>query len=921
MKGKNYDGTVDITFKAEPLYFIDDITIIGNSSIGDVDIKAAANIRRFSPFYEDLLIKIKEEIISLYRNEGFLHAEVDIESDKKISSEISIKIKINEGKQEIIKKITVEGEVSPENKRTLEKTFLLKYLFAPYTETNFQAVSDEIETYFHSRGYFDVRVRKTQGTNQTLAFFINQGSRYLLNVSGNKRLSRLTIEKVVYSLEAWHQSLEDISQKLLLFYQSAGFPEATIKAEKKGGKESKSSEDYQKILISINEGPRKFLRNLQLKGVLNDNENELKKEIFEIVADKLEEEKFPPLMLNRTIIGGGYTDTDGNRFKTDTKMKKDRIEFPAANMALPVSYFDYISTYISNKYIQRGFKDVKVLKYEQKIGEHDYDVVFDIQEGENFKVAFVDIVASNQEIRKKIYDELTLNKNVAYNDNIVNLYKDRIKEFLQNNGYLFSRIHESTDFEGTKVRLTYTIDEVFAVNAAEIVINGNYITEEAVVRRMLRFNSGETLSKEKLTESRQYLLQTGVFETARITFIDADTPSPQKDMVVMIQEAKRGTLSYGFGASTDEGGRLTGGFEYKNLFGKAYTFRLSTKVNRKIELFMNTQFKERFNNQLTTEEQFDRQISTAFIIPDLFFLPVPISGQIEYFHIYDTKSWLKDLKAYNKNSLYTSLYKRIGDHYFLAGGAEFSKEFTETYAPDKENPEPKNPATTDTYNIEPDINGYIDFRNDPFFPIQGWKSTFKIKERFTVRGRVQELSGEQKDYNIRYTFLEQSFSFYVPLLYKTNFSGEYVARDNLVFHTFLKYGLLSHVAGIDKETKIQPVDVLKLGGATTLRGFSQDSLMPQDDSDSESQAKYSFLIRNELRIKVMSNLYFVGFFDSGNLWEKSSNIGKNGALRYSSGGGIMIVSPIGSVNIESGFNLVPKKDEDLWAFHFFISSF
>jgi outer membrane translocation and assembly module TamA len=78
---------------------------------------------------------------------------------------------------------------------------------------------------------------------------------------------------------------------------------------------------------------------------------------------------------------------------------------------------------------------------------------------------------------------------------------------------------------------------------------------------------------------------------------------------------------------------------------------------------------------------------------------------------------------------------------------------------------------------------------------------------------------------------------------------------------------------------------------------------------------------------VQDHLYVVTFFDAGNLWEKIESIGQGDLLRYGTGGGIMYVSPIGSINLQAGVNLFPREDkvrnykEALWSFHFFISSF
>ncbi len=122
-------------------------------------------------------------------------------------------------------------------------------------------------------------------------------------------------------------------------------------------------------------------------------------------------------------------------------------------------------------------------------------------------------------------------------------------------------------------------------------------------------------------------------------------------------------------------------------------------------------------------------------------------------------------------------------------------------------------------------------------------------------------------------------------------------------------------------------DTIKLGGSTTVRGFGQNTIIPNDDEDGIPEGRYSLLWRNEMRVKIRDRLYVVAFFDAGNLWERIENVGKGDLFRYGAGGGLLFASPIGAINLQAGANLFPRKDtvrdykEDLWNFHLFISSF
>ena len=145
-----------------------------------------------------------------------------------------------------------------------------------------------------------------------------------------------------------------------------------------------------------------------------------------------------------------------------------------------------------------------------------------------------------------------------------------------------------------------------------------------------------------------------------------------------------------------------------------------------------------------------------------------------------------------------------------------------------------------------------------------------------------------------------------------------------------------------------------MGGFDSMRGWLQDTFVPQDYADvikadfsKPSSDPLKFTIaqvplrggnlminpRLELRIPIVSPLETVLFFDSGNLWADASYPFTNGfhfALRTSVGTGLRLQTPIGPVVFDYGINLSRLIDgpsdprytyEDFGAFHFAIGLF
>jgi outer membrane protein assembly factor BamA len=149
-------------------------------------------------------------------------------------------------------------------------------------------------------------------------------------------------------------------------------------------------------------------------------------------------------------------------------------------------------------------------------------------------------------------------------------------------------------------------------------------------------------------------------------------------------------------------------------------------------------------------------------------------------------------------------------------------------------------------------------------------------------------------------------------------------------------------------SKTYPDRLFFLGGADTIRGFAQDSLVPEDiarqllvpnTGATEGLTIDDVVIRGgdffvnprvELRIPLTGSLQTALFVDAGNLWTSPHQVADDFRLRYATGSGLRIGTPIGPLVFDYGFNvdrvldkLFPsRKDQRYWealgAFHFSI---
>ncbi|MFO7735040.1 MAG: BamA/TamA family outer membrane protein, partial [bacterium] len=838
-----------------------------------------------------------------YNNRGFPEAGVSIETEKLSTKDVRVRIEVKEGKGKKIKEIKLDGTINYMEKKKLRQKLFLSYHKTPLIDSNLMDMKTEIEKYWVKKGYPAVAARVNTEGKGVVSVNINTSFFFRINIKNARFFSPYTIEDVVKSVDEYYDSPDAIRKKLINYYDVYGFPSAKVEISLKNYVEKERN--VKEMDIYVDAGDRKFLEDIVFSGIKGDFGEKLKERLAAFVEKSMEDENFPDISINRSETGGGYRDIDRSHVRAIYRSKKNKVLLPDANLIFPEKYLSEIAPVIETFFRKRGFVDAKVISSERVVGDSTYDVIINIEQGKEFRISCLKISYHDSELVEEIRALTEIREDVVFSEEKISDYKSSIVSFLRKNKkFIFARVIPEVDKRTSEVSVVFKLENLFHVKTGEVVLNGNYHTRSDTIRRILRIVEGEVLTYEKMEKARRNMLHTGIFDYVDLVMLDEHKVAYSKDIVVTMKESERLRLSVGVGLGSDEGGRVFGGFEWRNLADRALTLRLNYRTSRKIDYFMPEPFKTNFINEFSFFEKIDRKINTTLTVPDLF-LPFQLSGQLEAFHLYDIRSRGELPYLMNKSGFSFTLFKKHEKRYFLGMGSEFSYRHERDFFNESEGSDNIGENTIKRFVISPEIRAYADLRDNMFFPLKGWMVSGRLQNDATIFGE-----------GAKYTVWENSFSLYYPLIHYRDYAGKMQHRDWVIFHTYAKYGVLFLHSG-----KMTSDDVLKLGGSSTVRGFNQNALKPSDSTDDLYEGRYYFFIRNEMRWKMVNKVYLTTFFDAGNLWENAENIGKGNFLRTSAGGGLMFVSPIGSMNLNIGFNLFPENEERIWALHFFISTF
>jgi outer membrane protein insertion porin family len=141
------------------------------------------------------------------------------------------------------------------------------------------------------------------------------------------------------------------------------------------------------------------------------------------------------------------------------------------------------------------------------------------------------------------------------------------------------------------MKLVYKIVEGEQIRVERVLFAGYNHTRQRVIRREVKVKAGQPLREGEVVESQQKLYNLGIFNRVTIEQQNANGTDPEKDVVVLVEEAKRYTITYGGGfevqrlASTTDptGGQFQaaprGIFEIskQNVTGRADTLALKLR--------------------------------------------------------------------------------------------------------------------------------------------------------------------------------------------------------------------------------------------------------------------------------------------------------------------------------------------------------
>jgi outer membrane protein assembly factor BamA len=218
---------------------------------------------------------------------------------------------------------------------------------------------------------------------------------------------------------------------------------------------------------------------------------------------------------------------------------------------------------IEGLYQGAGYSQVKVTpRVVDK--ENELQLTFQVDEGPRDVVESLQVEGNKSMSQQEISPKgMNLEPGKPYSTQLLTKDRDQIMASYLDHGYLTMTLRSTVKHaknDPHHVHVVYEIDEGPKVQTASVAPIGSQHTRPEIVERNANIKVGKPLSETALLRGESQLYTLGIFDWASVDTRRPITDDPNAEVLVKLHEAKRNSITYGFGFQViNRGGSIPSG--------------------------------------------------------------------------------------------------------------------------------------------------------------------------------------------------------------------------------------------------------------------------------------------------------------------------------------------------------------------------
>src|SRR6266403_1391950 len=637
-----------------------------------------------------------------------------------------------------------------------------------------------------------------------------------IEIAGAERVKPQRIRKEIklrLNQAVNEQQLEEARQKIIEIYQGRGFNDVSVQFRVDPIDEKRGTA---RVVYTVSEGVRGAIRAIHFEGNAHFSEPVLRKQMK---------------TRGRTLIY--FMDKTGRLDEAQLQQDLDKIrEF----------------------YQDHGYIDVEVKEVRRGRTEKGPMIItIVLVEGPQYHVRKLEVSGYQAANKERILKLLKMKEGSVYSPKQLRDDAKAVADAYGSGGYVDLVILPEGEPAGPAlIDVTYKIEEGTRSFVNRVNIEGNTRTKDKVIRREVLVAPGDVFNTVRVDLTKKRLENLGYFAKVETYPEETDIPG-RKDLTILVQEKRTGSLSFGGGFSTVDKlvgfAELTQGnfdlFNWPSFTGGGQKFRLRIQYGTERKDFILT----------VTEPYFlDRRLS--------------LTGQA----FYNEANYLSSQYDQRNYGILFELRKPINAYMYATLGYTLQD--------------------VDIFNVDPSASEFIqsqkgssvesklftsvvlDTRDNPLLSRRGQRVTFAP----LLAGGF--LGGDTQIYGFD---LEGSQYFRLP-------------KDTIL----LINGEIGTVSQWGAGNEVPIYERLFLGGSNNLRGFPFREVGPQDENGEPMGGQTMARTTVELTFPIIEKARGALFYDTGFVNDSQWSFGFN-HMASDIGIGLRLDLPIGPLRLDYGY--------------------
>jgi len=512
-----------------------------------------------------------------------------------------------------------------------------------------------------------------------------------------------------------------------------------------------------------------------------------------------------------------------------------------------------------------------------------------VKEGERYYVENLQIQGEALFTEEELKEKLKLKEGGPFFLDAVEKDAYQLRLTYGEQGYIAASVKEKHVFssEGTKVDVSFTLDEKDRYYIEKIKISGNDKTRDNVIRRQVTFNPGERLDTEKIRDSQRRLTNTGYFDMesgapAGINF-EPGSEANKQNILIDVKEGRTGMLRFGggYGANIGAFGDISYTDRNFDVFDlpKSWNDFLQGNAFRGAGEILTLRFSPGF---------YRTEIMLSLTNPSVFDSPYSAGASL-----YDYLRWYEEYQQQSIGSR-VSVGREIKRDFFVRLSPAFEIIGMERWDDEEDTPQDVLDVEGSHLKAGITLSANIIKTDNIYMPSKGYEGESSL-----------EFAGLDVDI-AKYKFQTTKYN----TLFEMPKWGKHVIAYGGTF------GIVEPTSG----SEVPIFERFFAGGYGSLRGFEYRGIAPIDEKTGDQIGGDLLIVMNaEYLVPIYKDVLRAAVFvDTGKADEKVSDINLE-HFRLSTGVGLRVNIPFlgrSTIAIDYGIPVIKEEGDEIQAFSF-----